>query len=140
MERASIAFTEWFTANYDTSRPIHIVCGPGNNGGDGLAVARLLDELYYKVEVSLFLFSEKTSADFDANLNRLQTRTSVPIHYIHEDRPLPVFAKKLRGLVLIFPPGFLRTNILRERVFRRIVLAVLKCRKSHLCLPKIMRV
>jgi len=108
MERASVAFTEWFAANYDTSRPIHIVCGPGNNGGDGLAVARLLDELYYKVEVSLFLFSEKTSTDFDTNLKRLQEKTNVSIHHIHEDRSLPVFAENTVLIDAILGSGLAR--------------------------------
>jgi len=108
MERASAAFTKWFAANYDTSCPIHIVCGPGNNGGDGLAVARLLDELYYKVEVSLFLFSEKTSANFDANLKRLQDKTYVPIQYIHEDRLLPVFAENTVLIDAILGSGLTR--------------------------------
>ena len=108
MERASLAFTEWFVRHYDTSRPVHIVCGPGNNGGDGLAVARMLDERYYKVEVSLFLFSGKTSADFDANLERLKARTRVPIRHIHEDRPLPVFAENVVLIDAILGSGLTR--------------------------------
>ena len=108
MERASAAFTKWFAANYDTSRPVHIVCGSGNNGGDGLAVARLLDELYYKVEVSLFLFSGKTSADFDTNLKRLQEKTNVSIQHIHEDRPLPAFAENTVLIDAILGSGLTR--------------------------------
>ncbi len=108
MERASVAFTEWFTAQYNVLRPIHIICGPGNNGGDGLAVARLLDELYYKVEVSLFLFSGKTSTDFDANLRRLKRRTNVPIHFINGDMPLPVFAEDTILIDAILGSGLTR--------------------------------
>ncbi len=107
MERASAAFAEWFSANYGNSRPVHIVCGPGNNGGDGLAVARLLDELYYQVEVSLFLFS-KTSADFDTNLKRLKRRSNVPIHFISEDMALPVFAENTVLIDAILGSGLTR--------------------------------
>ena len=42
MERAALAFTEAvFSRNLDTGRVL-VVCGGGNNGGDGYAVARLL--------------------------------------------------------------------------------------------------
>ena len=37
MERASQAFVEAFTGWYDQSRPVVIVCGTGNNGGDAEA-------------------------------------------------------------------------------------------------------
>jgi len=108
MERASVAFTEWFAAQYNVLHPIHIVCGPGNNGGDGLAVARLLDERFYKVEVSLFLFSKKTSADFDANLQRLKERTNIPIHHIHENKSLPVFSENTVLIDAILGSGLTR--------------------------------
>jgi len=108
MERASLAFTNWFIARYDDSRPIRIVCGPGNNGGDGLAVARLLDERFYKVEVYLFLSAKKTSADFDTNLNRLQTKTNVPIYHIQEDKSLPVFQKNTILIDAILGSGLTR--------------------------------
>lgn len=72
MERASKAFTEIFTQHYDHSNPVLIFCGNGNNGGDGLAVARLLKQRKYKVNVYLVNFEGKGSDDFNKNLNRLK--------------------------------------------------------------------
>ena len=53
MERASLAFVHWFEKQYNTAHPIFIYAGPGNNGGDGLAIARLLNDRNYTVEVVL---------------------------------------------------------------------------------------
>ncbi|MEO0734211.1 MAG: NAD(P)H-hydrate epimerase [Bacteroidota bacterium] len=46
MESASHAFVRAFRAHFDPGRTVTILCGTGNNGGDGLAVARLLSPQY----------------------------------------------------------------------------------------------
>ncbi len=52
MERAARTFKNWFAERYpDRDRRVCIFCGPGNNGGDGLAVARMLAQDFYEVEV-----------------------------------------------------------------------------------------
>jgi len=74
MERASKAFVSWFINHFPNKRiTISVYCGTGNNGGDGLAIARLLHEHgYEQVNVKVVRFSTKSSADFEANLQRLQ--------------------------------------------------------------------
>lgn len=72
MESASIAFTKAFINNYpDKEKTIAVYCGTGNNGGDGLAIARLLSKRGYQVNVKIARFSKKSSSDFDGNLVRL---------------------------------------------------------------------
>jgi NAD(P)H-hydrate repair Nnr-like enzyme with NAD(P)H-hydrate epimerase domain len=46
MERASKAFVGWFINHFpDKKQTISVYCGTGNNGGDGLAIARLLNAI-----------------------------------------------------------------------------------------------
>lgn len=68
MERAAKAFANWFTRTIDSSKEIFVFCGPGNNGGDGFAVARLLKERHYKVKAVLVNFSDKISDDCKKNM------------------------------------------------------------------------
>ncbi|MFD1257437.1 NAD(P)H-hydrate dehydratase [Mucilaginibacter terrae] len=74
MERASKAFVSWFINHFpDKKRNISVYCGTGNNGGDGLAIARLLHEHgYAQMNVKVVRFSENESGDFSENLRRLQ--------------------------------------------------------------------
>ncbi|MFY0689403.1 MAG: NAD(P)H-hydrate dehydratase [Cyclobacteriaceae bacterium] len=72
MERASIRFVSKFQDLYPGKRSVIIIVAPGNNGGDGLAIARLLSELHYEVEVIAIGNIKKASPDFNINLNRLE--------------------------------------------------------------------
>ena len=51
--------------------PIRVVCGKGNNGGDGLVAARLLASTGHEVEVLLLWPADELSEDGGANLERL---------------------------------------------------------------------
>jgi ADP-dependent NAD(P)H-hydrate dehydratase / NAD(P)H-hydrate epimerase len=71
MERACRSFTAKFTERFDSSNKTGIVCGTGNNGGDGLGIARILKEWGYDVRVWVIRAGQKPSDDFSANLNKL---------------------------------------------------------------------
>jgi NAD(P)H-hydrate epimerase len=90
MERASKAFVGWFVNHFpDKKQSISVYCGTGNNGGDGLAIARMLDDHQYKkVNVKIARFSDKSTDDFNVNLKRVQ-QTSIPLSEIGEDEKLP---------------------------------------------------
>lgn len=72
MERASEAFVNWFTIQFTAPRKIGIICGTGNNGGDGLAIARLLGELNYPVKVWIVRGTAPTTKDFNINFERIK--------------------------------------------------------------------
>lgn len=80
MERASKAIAERIASRWGTEQQIKVFAGPGNNGGDALAVARMLWEKGYKdIEVYLFNINDKMSADCTTNKNRLQMNTKVSL-------------------------------------------------------------
>ncbi|GAB4092000.1 NAD(P)H-hydrate epimerase [Flaviaesturariibacter terrae] len=77
MERAARACTEWLLRRFGPERPMTLFCGPGNNGGDGLAIARLLHGAGRTVTV--FIPAEgEGSADFGQNRERLLA-TNLPL-------------------------------------------------------------
>ena len=77
MERAAHALTDAITRRWDNSFPVIVFAGPGNNGGDALAVARMLSQQNYQVEVFLFNTKGKLSEECQTNLNRLKNCGSI---------------------------------------------------------------
>lgn len=71
MERAASAVAEEIILRWNTTKHIVIFAGPGNNGGDALAVARLLSLRGYRVEAVLFNPNSKLSKDCEENKKRL---------------------------------------------------------------------
>ena len=57
------------------SAGVHVVCGKGNNGGDGLVAARKLAETGYDVEVLFLWPPDELSDDAKANLVRFEGRS-----------------------------------------------------------------
>lgn len=71
MERAAKAIARSIAEEWSTATPVVVFAGPGNNGGDALAVARLLAEQGYGVSAFLFNITGHLSADCAANKDRL---------------------------------------------------------------------
>lgn len=71
MERASVAIAQWINKNIDKKHTLLFLIGKGNNGGDGLAVARILYHTGYNCSVYLPFEKEQLSEDCLYNLNRL---------------------------------------------------------------------
>jgi ADP-dependent NAD(P)H-hydrate dehydratase / NAD(P)H-hydrate epimerase len=70
MERAGVGLAR-VTAAAARPGPVRVVCGKGNNGGDGLVVARLLREEGREVDVLAVGDLSETKGDARANLDRL---------------------------------------------------------------------
>jgi hydroxyethylthiazole kinase-like uncharacterized protein yjeF len=70
MERAANALFHSFTGSFSIQNPVCILAGQGNNGGDALALARML--LNAGFEVSVFLiYTDSLSKDCETNKQRL---------------------------------------------------------------------
>ena len=82
MERAAKKVAATIIQHYDNSRGIIVFAGPGNNGGDALATARLLALENYKVEVYLFNPNDHLSADCEANKQRLDALPNISFNEV----------------------------------------------------------
>ena len=74
MERASMTFVNWFL-EHTSVKPdtrVHILCGTGNNGGDGMAIARILHSLSFDISVYLLRVNDSESKDFKRNYELLK--------------------------------------------------------------------
>jgi NAD(P)H-hydrate epimerase len=79
MERAATACTAYLLNNFQEAS-FTVLAGTGNNGGDGLAIARLLDISGMPVDVILAGSIHSGSADFKTNLERLKLRPQIAVN------------------------------------------------------------
>lgn len=109
MERASRTFVKWFMKNFSNSvEKISIFCGQGNNGGDGLAIGRILQEHFYEVEIFICKIGNSPSQDFSKNLKRLPDFQNVKIHEIEKNDGFPKIEKEAILIDAIFGSGLNR--------------------------------
>lgn len=73
MENACRAFTSWFVEHFHRVERVGVVCGTGNNGGDGLGIARMLCGQGYQVTCWIVRSGMPVTPDFNANLSRAQS-------------------------------------------------------------------
>ncbi|HET6990427.1 MAG TPA: NAD(P)H-hydrate epimerase, partial [Bacteroidia bacterium] len=83
MERAAGECSDWIVKNYGKEFLCLFICGNGNNGGDGLAIARQLSEKGFSVEIYILKVSSTDSADFSVNLKRL-SENKIPFKIISD--------------------------------------------------------
>lgn len=88
MERAAARCVQWLQEHKYLPGNFSIFCGKGNNGGDGLAIARMLSSHGCEVNVFILEFGHKGTNDFQQNLARLHG-LPVNIRFIQPDTPLP---------------------------------------------------
>ncbi len=95
MERASRQIAFWIAEVFETRIPFFILVGPGNNGGDGLAVARFLSEMNYLPEVFMIRISDKLSPDAQINYERLRSGGRVRITEVEESGGTEILADSI---------------------------------------------
>jgi ADP-dependent NAD(P)H-hydrate dehydratase / NAD(P)H-hydrate epimerase len=105
MERAAKKCYEWISAKIDKTQRIIVVCGLGNNGGDGLVMARMLHKSGYKVNAVIVKHSDKCSDDFKKNLERLRKLKNAVVKEIKSVKDFPEINKNDVVVDAIFGSG-----------------------------------
>lgn len=89
MERASAKVADWIIQNIENDRPLWFFAGPGNNGGDALAVARLLALCNFDCTVFIADFGRELKGDPAINLQRLKEQEKVLLKKIDSEETIP---------------------------------------------------
>ncbi|MDO8368439.1 MAG: NAD(P)H-hydrate dehydratase [Saprospiraceae bacterium] len=109
MNRAAQVFTDWLVQTYpDNTQPIVVFCGTGNNGGDGVAVARLLHWLGFEAKVLVCDFAEKRSADFEAQIAALPKHGNISVEWFNMAKDLPEIMPNALVIDALFGSGLNR--------------------------------
>jgi ADP-dependent NAD(P)H-hydrate dehydratase / NAD(P)H-hydrate epimerase len=108
MERAAGKLFKWTKDRYRRSKRIVIFVGPGNNGGDGLALGRMLAADKYDVTVNYVKFTEKTSVDWEVNRHRLKTERGIELNSVTSIDEIPLINSSEIIIDAIFGSGLTR--------------------------------
>ena len=109
MERAASKVYDWFMKRCKTKEvSVKIFCGIGNNGGDGLALARMLFFTGIIPQVFIVRFSDKMSRDCEMNFNRLKEETETPMYDIFSEDDFPLINDEDIVVDAIFGSGLNR--------------------------------
>lgn len=108
MERAATQVTQWLLARLGKNASVKIFCGMGNNGGDGLVVARQLYQKGFEPKVFMVGVAGRMSPDCEANFQRLQKECVITPTFICAAEDFPVIAGEDVVIDALFGSGLNR--------------------------------
>ena len=108
MERAAWQCVQWLEENNLLTHSFKIFCGKGNNGGDGLAMARMLSQKAASVAVFILEFGHLGTEDFQVNLERLHQYAGVEIKFVQTEEQFPLVEKNEIIIDALFGSGLNR--------------------------------
>lgn len=79
MEKAATKCCDWMTDYFRNAEKFLIFCGNGNNGGDGFAIARILYEKGFDIEVFINKENMKFSRDAEVNFKKIKPISGITI-------------------------------------------------------------
>ena len=125
MERAAGKCFEWIKNKIEKTSKIKVICGLGNNGGDGLVIARLLLKAGYDTDVIILRHTDKSSEDFKINEERLKKLKKKNIVEVKEISEFPLLKDDDVIIDAIFGSGLTKPI---EGMVSEVVEKINKCR------------
>lgn len=108
MERAATKCFDWIIKHFENTQPVMLFCGTGNNGGDGLVIARLLKSKGFSVKIFILKLGNNSSEEFAVNLERLKA-VKADIKSLEKEADFPKIKAQTLIIDAIFGNGLNRT-------------------------------
>ncbi|MDP2337053.1 MAG: NAD(P)H-hydrate dehydratase [Bacteroidota bacterium] len=105
MEQASGQVADWIIQNIGNDRSFSVFAGPGNNGGDALAVARMLAWAHFNCTVYLTSFGHELKGDPAINWQRLEEQNKVVLKRIDSEDSIPDISAETNVIDGLFGSG-----------------------------------
>jgi hydroxyethylthiazole kinase-like uncharacterized protein yjeF len=109
MERAALQLCQFIVENFESDTPITLIAGPGNNGGDAVALARLLNAEGYKTELIMADFGSERSEDCQKNFDRIKKEGIVQFSIWTKEQEFPKIPENNLIIEGIFGSGLTRS-------------------------------
>ncbi|HET6559489.1 MAG TPA: NAD(P)H-hydrate dehydratase [Prolixibacteraceae bacterium] len=121
MERASMRVADWIANHFGNLPTLWFFAGPGNNGGDALAVARLMAARGFNCTVYLSDFGKELKGDPAINFERLKDQNKVRFKRIDSESDIPDIPADVVVIDGLFGSGLTRTlEGLAAKIIKRI--------------------
>jgi ADP-dependent NAD(P)H-hydrate dehydratase / NAD(P)H-hydrate epimerase len=108
MERAAKNCYDWINKNFGNDHGFKIFVGPGNNGGDGLAIARMLADNNNEVEIYMLTDPGRLSPDALTNYNKAVQQDKAILSILDENTNLPAISSGEIMIDAMFGSGLTR--------------------------------
>jgi NAD(P)H-hydrate epimerase len=121
MERASAQVADWIILHVGNTQPVYFFAGPGNNGGDALAVARMLAWAGLNCTVFLSTFGRELKGDPAVNWQRLEEQNKVLLKRIDSGNEIPEIPSEVLIIDGLFGSGLNKPlNGLAKKIVEKI--------------------
>lgn len=108
MERAAGQLFSAFIEIFPEPQAVAIFAGPGNNGGDGIALARMLADNLYPVQLYIVSLGNPLSTDAQVNLDRLPPYAWLSVEWMESEESWPQFDDQVIIVDALFGSGLTR--------------------------------
>ena len=108
MERAAKSIFQWIASRFSTQNPFTFFAGNGNNGGDGVALARMLALVGYNVKLFILETGSKKTSDLETNIERAKKQGLIEIRTISNTSDFPSIKSNTVVIDALFGSGLTR--------------------------------